>query len=190
MRSRRSIMRGPIEVRSKFRNMDVFRSHPGCIEVITGSMFSGKSEELIRRLRLRRAQIARQRVQIFEAHLIDERYSQEHIVSAVHYQNSRHLYALRKPREPDAAARRVERSRGGRGCRRLRSALPAVLRARSEDDQSAQQESRSAERGRLDSHGAVRTSSGSRRRLIELYRPRGHRLALGASLTWDWSVAR
>ena len=43
--------------------MDVFRSHPGCIEVITGSMFSGKSEELIRRLR--RAQIARQRVQIF-----------------------------------------------------------------------------------------------------------------------------
>jgi thymidine kinase len=58
--------------------MDVFRSHPGCIEVITGSMFSGKSEELIRRLR--RAQIARQRVQIFKP-LIDERYSQEHIVS-------------------------------------------------------------------------------------------------------------
>ena len=36
----------------------------GHIEVITGSMFSGKSEELIRRLR--RAQIARQRVQIFK----------------------------------------------------------------------------------------------------------------------------
>ncbi len=58
--------------------MDVFRSYPGCIEVITGSMFSGKSEELIRRLR--RAQIARQRVQIFKP-LIDGRYSQEHIVS-------------------------------------------------------------------------------------------------------------
>lgn len=58
--------------------MDVFRSHPGCIEVITGSMFSGKSEELIRRLR--RAQIARQRVQIFKP-IIDGRYSQEHIVS-------------------------------------------------------------------------------------------------------------
>ncbi len=58
--------------------MDVFRSHPGCIEVITGSMFSGKSEELIRRLR--RAQIARQRVQIFKP-LIDGRYSQDHIVS-------------------------------------------------------------------------------------------------------------
>jgi thymidine kinase len=58
--------------------MDVFRSHPGWIEVITGSMFSGKSEELIRRLR--RAQIARQRVQIFKPD-IDGRYGLEHIVS-------------------------------------------------------------------------------------------------------------
>lgn len=41
-------------------------------------MFSGKSEELIRRLR--RAQIARQRVQIFKP-LVDGRYSREHIVS-------------------------------------------------------------------------------------------------------------
>ena len=40
------------------------RSSTGWIEVITGSMFSGKSEELIRRLR--RAQIARQKVQIFK----------------------------------------------------------------------------------------------------------------------------
>jgi thymidine kinase len=53
------------------------RSH-GWIEVITGSMFSGKSEELIRRLR--RAQIARQRVQIFKPFL-DNRYSDDHIVS-------------------------------------------------------------------------------------------------------------
>ena len=58
--------------------MDVFHSHPGWIEVITGSMFSGKSEELIRRLR--RTQIARQRVQIFKP-IIDGRYSREHIVS-------------------------------------------------------------------------------------------------------------
>jgi thymidine kinase len=50
----------------------------GWIEVITGSMFSGKSEELIRRLR--RAQIARQRVQIFKP-AIDSRYSENHIVS-------------------------------------------------------------------------------------------------------------
>src|SRR5215471_4806020 len=52
--------------------------HHGWIEVITGSMFSGKSEELIRRLR--RAQIAKQKVQIFKP-LIDNRYSEDHIVS-------------------------------------------------------------------------------------------------------------
>ena len=51
---------------------------PGWIEVIAGSMFSGKSEELIRRLR--RAQIAKQKVQIFKP-TIDDRYSQDHIVS-------------------------------------------------------------------------------------------------------------
>jgi thymidine kinase len=51
---------------------------PGWIEVITGSMFSGKSEELIRRLR--RAQIAKQRVQIFKP-AIDDRYSDAQIVS-------------------------------------------------------------------------------------------------------------
>ena len=50
----------------------------GWIEVITGSMFSGKSEELIRRLR--RAQIARQRVQIFKPS-VDTRYATDHIVS-------------------------------------------------------------------------------------------------------------
>jgi thymidine kinase len=54
------------------------RSNTGWIEVICGSMFSGKSEELIRRLR--RAQIARQRVQIFKPK-IDARYSSDHIVS-------------------------------------------------------------------------------------------------------------
>jgi thymidine kinase len=51
---------------------------PGWIEVITGSMFSGKSEELIRRLR--RAQIARQKVQIFKP-AIDDRFSGDAIVS-------------------------------------------------------------------------------------------------------------
>jgi thymidine kinase len=50
----------------------------GSIEVITGSMFSGKSEELIRRVR--RAQIARQNVQLFKQR-IDARYSQDEIVS-------------------------------------------------------------------------------------------------------------
>jgi len=59
--------------------MDVVRQPiQGWIEVIVGSMFSGKSEELIRRLR--RAQIARQKVQIFKPSL-DTRYSDDHIVS-------------------------------------------------------------------------------------------------------------
>jgi thymidine kinase len=54
------------------------RVNLGWIEVICGSMFSGKSEELIRRLR--RAQIARQRVQIFKPK-VDNRFSEDHIVS-------------------------------------------------------------------------------------------------------------
>src|SRR6266571_3389875 len=58
--------------------MDFFRNEGGWIEVICGSMFSGKSEELIRRLR--RAQLARQSVQIFKPEL-DSRYSLNHIIS-------------------------------------------------------------------------------------------------------------
>ena len=50
----------------------------GWIEIIAGGMFSGKSEELIRRLR--RAVIARQRVQVFKPHM-DDRFSTEDIVS-------------------------------------------------------------------------------------------------------------
>lgn len=50
----------------------------GWIEVIAGCMFSGKTEELIRRIR--RAQIARQKVAIFKPK-IDTRYSADHIVS-------------------------------------------------------------------------------------------------------------
>ncbi len=50
----------------------------GWIEVIVGCMFSGKTEELIRRIR--RAQIARQNVAIFKPK-IDTRYSNDHIVS-------------------------------------------------------------------------------------------------------------
>ena len=60
--------------------MDVVRKagHHGWIEVVTGSMFSGKSEELIRRLR--RAQIAKQKVQIFKP-VVDNRFDDDHIVS-------------------------------------------------------------------------------------------------------------
>jgi thymidine kinase len=50
----------------------------GGIEIIAGGMFSGKSEELIRRLR--RAVIARQRVQVFKP-LLDDRFGTEEVVS-------------------------------------------------------------------------------------------------------------
>ena len=51
---------------------------PGRIEVVCGSMFSGKTEELIRRLK--RAKFARQKVEIFKPS-IDKRYSDEEVVS-------------------------------------------------------------------------------------------------------------
>lgn len=56
----------------------VRQNSTGWVEVIAGSMFSGKSEELIRRLN--RARIARQKVQVFKPK-IDARYSKEEIAS-------------------------------------------------------------------------------------------------------------
>ncbi len=56
---------------------------PGRIEVVCGSMFSGKTEELIRRMK--RAKFAKQRVEIFKPS-IDTRYSEEEVVS--HDRNS------------------------------------------------------------------------------------------------------
>ncbi len=65
-----------------FDNTEERRKHrqngTGWVEVIVGSMFSGKSEELIRRLN--RAAIARQKVQVFKP-IIDSRYSVEEIAS-------------------------------------------------------------------------------------------------------------
>lgn len=55
---------------------------PGRIEVVCGSMFSGKTEELIRRLR--RAKFARQKVEIFKP-AMDTRYSEEDVVSHDHH---------------------------------------------------------------------------------------------------------
>lgn len=57
--------------------------HKGWIEVIVGSMFSGKTEELIRRLN--RARIAKLKVEIFKP-AIDTRYDEEDVVS--HNENS------------------------------------------------------------------------------------------------------
>src|SRR6266571_1170218 len=66
----------------------------GWIEVIVGSMYSGKTEELIRRLR--RAQIARQRVEIFKP-AIDDRYARDHIVS--HSELRIPSHSIRHPRD-------------------------------------------------------------------------------------------
>lgn len=54
------------------------KHHAGRVELICGSMFSGKTEELIRRLR--RAQIARQTVQVFKP-AIDDRYDKTAVAS-------------------------------------------------------------------------------------------------------------
>ncbi|MBS4538349.1 thymidine kinase [Clostridium sp. D2Q-11] len=53
-------------------------NHHGWIEVVVGPMYSGKSEELIRRMR--RAQIAKQKIQVFKP-AIDNRYSVDYVVS-------------------------------------------------------------------------------------------------------------
>lgn len=66
----------------------------GWIEVICGSMFSGKTEELIRRLR--RAQIAKQRVAIFKP-IVDDRYSADEIVT--HDRKSIASIPVRHPRD-------------------------------------------------------------------------------------------
>src|SRR5436189_5523554 len=82
--------------------MEIVRKEPyhGWIEVVTGSMFSGKSEELIRRLR--RAQIGRQKVQIFKP-LIDNRFSDDHIVS-----HSEMRIASRTVRTSDELVKQVD----------------------------------------------------------------------------------
>ena len=64
-------------------NLNGERRRRGRLEVICGSMFSGKTEELIRRMK--RAQFAKQRVEIFKSS-IDTRYSEENVVS--HDQNT------------------------------------------------------------------------------------------------------
>ncbi|MBN2360605.1 MAG: thymidine kinase [Deltaproteobacteria bacterium] len=81
--------------------MQLTPSGVGWIEVICGSMFSGKSEELIRRLR--RAQIARLRVQAFKA-ATDDRYDRVQIVShndqrleSVPVKSAAELYELIEP---------------------------------------------------------------------------------------------
>ena len=61
-----------------FENTENHNTQGGWIEVITGSMFSGKTEELIRRLR--RAKYAQMKTEIFKPK-VDTRYSEEDVVS-------------------------------------------------------------------------------------------------------------
>jgi thymidine kinase len=76
-------------------------SKDGWVEVICGSMFSGKTEEMIRRLR--RAKIARQKVQVFKP-IIDTRYNSEKVTShagidfeAIPIKDSAEIFAHLKP---------------------------------------------------------------------------------------------
>src|SRR5437660_4816244 len=68
----------PVASTLVYWRMEFFTCNVGWIEVVCGPMFSGKSEELMRRLR--RAMIARKRVQVFKP-AIDTRYSADEIVS-------------------------------------------------------------------------------------------------------------
>ncbi|HLY92811.1 MAG TPA: thymidine kinase [Candidatus Angelobacter sp.] len=77
--------------------MNAMRGNLGWVEVICGPMFSGKSEELIRRLR--RAEIARQRVQIFKP-IIDQRYASDQIVS--HDDGRIHAFPVNNAAEVEA----------------------------------------------------------------------------------------
>lgn len=77
------------------------KHHSGSIEVVTGSMFSGKTDELIRRLR--RATIARQKVQVFKP-VIDNRYQVDKVTShagtdfnAIPVRSSAEMLALLEP---------------------------------------------------------------------------------------------
>jgi thymidine kinase len=86
----------PVLFNSKIHRVIVMKHHTGSIEVITGSMFCGKTEELIRRLR--RAAIARQKVQVFKPS-IDNRYAIEKVKShsgsefdAIPVENVNHIY--------------------------------------------------------------------------------------------------
>lgn len=79
------------------------RVDKGWIEVICGSMFSGKTEELLRRLR--RARIARQKVRIFKP-AIDQRYDENRVVS--HDSNASDSVPVRQASEVLALAKGAE----------------------------------------------------------------------------------
>ncbi|MBI2966942.1 MAG: thymidine kinase [Bacteroidetes bacterium] len=83
-------------------NPENFQTRSGWIEVICGSMFSGKTEELIRRLK--RAIIAKQKVKIFKP-VIDNRYASEKVVS--HDAREIDSVAIKTPSEILAASSKM-----------------------------------------------------------------------------------
>jgi thymidine kinase len=95
------------------------RAGAGWIEVVVGSMFSGKSEELIRRLR--RAQIAKRKVQIFKPR-IDNRYSDTHITS----HSAMQITADSRRQRARAAGTGPCRDRSGRHRRGGSSSTPSL----------------------------------------------------------------
>ena len=78
----------------KYTEQLYYNSDHGWIEVIVGSMFSGKTEELLRRIR--RAQLANLRIGMFKPE-IDKRYSKNDVVS--HDNNFTHSITINKPEE-------------------------------------------------------------------------------------------
>ena len=82
------------------------KHHTGSIEVITGSMFCGKTDELIRRLR--RATIARQKVQVFKP-AIDNRYTVEKVTSHAGSEYRRLAHPIRQRNPPTTGCRHHRR---------------------------------------------------------------------------------
>lgn len=95
-------MKPPVGM-SKSSHSHLLPQNVGWVECITGSMFSGKTEELIRRIR--RAVIAKQRVVLFKPKL-DTRYSTDHAVS--HDQVRYPSVAVREPTEILEKAKDIE----------------------------------------------------------------------------------
>lgn len=93
-KEKRKLMWGNLEIESRSSDSSMWPKPRGWVEVIAGSMFSGKTEELLRRLR--RAMIAKQQCLLVKPK-IDTRYAEDYVVS--HDQNRLACVALEDPLE-------------------------------------------------------------------------------------------
>ncbi|GAH10197.1 unnamed protein product [marine sediment metagenome] len=108
----------------------------GWIEVICGSMFSGKSEELIRRVR--RVQIAKKKVQVFKP-TIDNRYAVQYIyshngtkVEAINITKSKDIL---KKIEPDTEVIAIDESPSTKNVKRKTKTIIISLELRSQESE-------------------------------------------------------